>query len=108
MAKINAARCRKFNHVTSFTTQQDIGMGTSEPTEAIVKVASEITSYLDKHPQASDTLEGVTTWWLMKQRYESSREIVEAALNYLMDIDVVKSFESNEKQIYYSKKDSTR
>ncbi len=31
-------------------------------------VAEAILAYLDEHPQAMDTLEGIAEWWLLRQR----------------------------------------
>ena len=48
-------------------------------------VAQEISHYLETHPNASDTLEGVVKWWLARQRYEYAFRTVEKALEYLVE-----------------------
>jgi len=48
-------------------------------------IAAKIARYLDRHPHASDTLEGVSRWWLLQQRYEETEEKVQRALNYLAE-----------------------
>jgi hypothetical protein len=49
----------------------------------IMTIAQEIDRYLAKHPNAADTLTGVTRWWLARQRYDETVEDVQAALEYL-------------------------
>lgn len=47
-------------------------------------VAQEISRYINKRPNAAETAEGVTNWWISRQRIEESIEIVENALEYLV------------------------
>jgi DNA-binding HxlR family transcriptional regulator len=47
-------------------------------------VAGEILSYLEKHPQASDTLEGIVEWWLLQQKIEYQTKVVRDALAELI------------------------
>ncbi len=44
-----------------------------------------IQRYIFSHPNAADTLEGITKWWLTRQRYEEGQENVQQALNLLVD-----------------------
>ena len=56
--------------------------------ESIDVVAEEILCYLHSHPNAKDTVEGITAWWLK----DRPQHIVEKALNDLMlkrDIKVI-------------------
>lgn len=46
-------------------------------------VANAIRRYISSRPNATETVEGVARWWLVRQRYEDSVEIVQQALNYL-------------------------
>jgi hypothetical protein len=46
-------------------------------------VAEQILRYLEANPKASDTLEGVAKWWLMKQRLTESIVLVQGALKLL-------------------------
>ena len=53
--------------------------------EAEVKrVASEIKRYLNAHPEGADTVEGITKWWLPRQRLEESALLVRQALDDLV------------------------
>ena len=60
------------------------------PSDDIVKLADEISNYLQAHPDASDTLEGVITWWLTRQRFLQATAEVQCALEYLESHGVVK------------------
>ena len=46
-------------------------------------LSHELTRYLETHPNAADSLEGVVEWWLSTSRYRFARDKVEAALNVL-------------------------
>lgn len=48
-------------------------------------VAEQILRYLEANPKASDTLEGVAQWWLMRQRLTESIVLVQGALKILED-----------------------
>ena len=49
----------------------------------IAGIAGAINRYLATHPEASETLEGVTRWWLTRQRYTDSLASVQSALDLL-------------------------
>ena len=42
-----------------------------------------IRRYLASRPNATETLEGVAKWWLLRQRYDDSIEVVQRALERL-------------------------
>jgi len=44
------------------------------------EVESAVLAYLDRHPFAADTLEGITNWWLPRQRYITAQHRIEAVL----------------------------
>lgn len=48
------------------------------------RLAQEIRDYLSSHPNAADSLEGVTKWWLRRQRYEQALDKVRQALDHLV------------------------
>ena len=47
-------------------------------------IANEILAYLVKHPEAQDTLEGITEWWLLEQQIQYAVAEVDGALNKLV------------------------
>jgi hypothetical protein len=56
----------------------------------VQQIADQIECYLKNHPNAADTVEGITKWWLPGQGIEVSSLIVQQALNYLGSKSVVK------------------
>lgn len=55
----------------------------------ILLIADKINRYLEKHPNAADSLTGVVRWWLSRQRYNDTLEDVQAALDYLESQKVI-------------------
>jgi hypothetical protein len=43
-----------------------------------------VMAYLEAHPSAADTLEGITAWWLEQRRIRYGVEIVSGALERLI------------------------
>jgi hypothetical protein len=48
-------------------------------------ISEKILNYLSKHPDANDTLEGITEWWLLNQRIMYEMEKVKAAVFNLVE-----------------------
>lgn len=71
----------------------------------IEKIASEIKSYLDEHPYAADNIDGITGWWLLRQRLKEHRNNVEQALLLLLAKGCVRQqINDDGSQIYMSSK----
>ncbi|HET6554609.1 MAG TPA: hypothetical protein VFG49_13865 [Dyella sp.] len=49
------------------------------------EVERAVLAYLHHHPDAADTLDGIVTWWLPQQRYETERERIERVLGGLVE-----------------------
>lgn len=49
----------------------------------------EIVEYLHVHPHAADTVDGIIQWWLLRQRYETAREVIQHALEELVDQGII-------------------
>jgi hypothetical protein len=49
------------------------------------EVSREILRYLLRHPEAQDTLEGISEWWLLEETIIRKYAEVEAALTNLVD-----------------------
>ena len=57
--------------------------------DRVKTVAREIEHYLEAHPGAADSLEGIASWWVSRQRIRDELEIVQAALEQLADTGIV-------------------
>jgi hypothetical protein len=50
--------------------------------------ADDILGYLRAHPQASDSLEGIVSWWL-PARFSAARDLVQESLDRLVARELV-------------------
>ncbi|HEY0335473.1 MAG TPA: hypothetical protein VGC74_17515 [Stenotrophomonas sp.] len=57
----------------------------AHPEEPDAEVIDAVLAYLRTHPDAADTLHGITRWWLPQQRYERAHGRIEAALQRLAE-----------------------
>ncbi|QNH14590.1 MULTISPECIES: hypothetical protein [unclassified Xanthomonas] len=57
----------------------------SDPAYADGEITATLLSYLQNHPQAADTLQGIVAWWLPQQRYIAASARIEAVLHRLVD-----------------------
>jgi hypothetical protein len=64
------------------------------PTSQKESLSQKILIYLEKHPRAGDTLEGIATWWLEQQRIEEVVEDVAGALEFLIKKGTVRTIKS--------------
>lgn len=53
------------------------------------EVERAVLAYLGRHPNAADTLDGITGWWLPQQRFMTARDRVEAVLSRLVEAGVL-------------------
>lgn len=74
--------------------------------ERVNAAASDIRKYLDKRPQAAESLDGITVWWITLQRFEESREVVESAINLLVSEGYIREAKGPNGTRLYSKAES--
>ena len=73
------------------------------------EVADLVARYLVAHPHASDTLDGIARWWLLRQRQNDARELVQAALDLLVERGVVERRTTVDGvTLFWSARDRTR
>lgn len=65
------------------------------------RVAGEVLEYLEQHPDAQDTLEGVCDWWLLERRIRRTVREVEAALGELVAKGFVAARRGNDGKTHY-------
>ena len=64
-------------------------------------IAEEILNYLFKHPDANDTLEGITEWWLLNQRIRYEIEKVKTAVFKLVKEEWVIEIKAKNSTVRY-------
>lgn len=61
----------------------------------------EIMEYLRKHPNAADTVDGIILYWLSRQRYETAKDVIEKALDELVNEGAIDSVDTGvEKKVF--------
>ena len=48
------------------------------------EVEDAVLTYLQRHPKAADTLDGIVSWWLPQQRYEIERQHIKRTLGEMV------------------------
>ena len=56
----------------------------------VQRVAYQIEQYLIQHPNAADAIEGVSKWWLLSKGQGVSNELVQQALDFLCEQNILK------------------
>lgn len=69
----------------------------------VTDTAAAIERYLGSRPQAAETVEGIARWWLHRQRFEDSVEMVQRALDLLVRRGVVERLALSGGQPMYRK-----
>ncbi len=70
------------------------------PVSRVASAAKEIEAYLEGFANVADTAEGFAYWWLPQQQFETSLEIVRAALESLVEKGVLYKRTSGDSVIY--------
>lgn len=64
-------------------------------------ISEEILNYLFKHPDANDTLEGISEWWVLSQRINCEMKRVKAAVFKLVEEGWVIEIKSKNSTVHY-------
>ena len=70
--------------------------------ELTKEIADEIMQYLEAHPTASDTPDGIANWWVLHQRYLRGLEKVNEALDYLVAKGMISKRHNSDGQVVFS------
>jgi len=65
------------------------------------QIAQDVLAYLVEHPQAQDTLEGITHWWLLEQEIARRTAEVQSALVDLVTKGLVLERRGADGRIHY-------
>ena len=65
------------------------------------QIAHEILAYLDEHPEAQDTLDGIVQWWLLEQKIRYQMNLVKEVLAELVRKGLVIEHEGWDSRIHY-------
>ena len=71
--------------------------------DQVMDTAGAIIRYLEDRPNAAETVDGVANWWLLRQRYDDSKKVVQRALDYLVDQGEVQKLVTNRGQVVYKR-----
>ena len=66
-----------------------------------VQLAHEILRYLIDNPNAQDTVEGITTWWLLVRTIKHQTVLVKEALAMLVADGLVIAQQGSDSRTYY-------
>ncbi|NIM98885.1 hypothetical protein GTO10_03260 [Candidatus Saccharibacteria bacterium] len=66
-----------------------------------LQLCREILTYLTEHHNASDTVEGITQWWLLEQRIRHEVAMVKEALAELVIEGLVLEYQGGDLQTHY-------
>ena len=66
------------------------------------QVSNSILAYLATHPDAQDTVEGITDWWLLQRRIEVETSLVQQALLELTQNGLILKRKGRDARIRYS------
>ena len=65
------------------------------------EISRRILDYLNKHPDAGDTLEGITDWWLESERVDQALIEVSEVLEVLLKKGFLKQVKYRNKTVLY-------
>jgi len=66
-----------------------------------LQIRQQILAYLDDHPDAQDTLEGIVQWWLLEREIQHWMGRVKDALDELVAEGLISEYEGRDGQIHY-------
>lgn len=74
----------------------------------VQRIADEIKRYLADHPEGIDTIDGITRWWLPRQKLQESAFLVKQALDLLVaELLVERKTNPDGTQLYRNARPST-
>lgn len=69
--------------------------------EAIGDIQAMVLGYLDEHPAAADSAEAIQQWWVLQQVYRYSHEIIQRALDELVNARLIeRELQADGREVY--------
>lgn len=65
------------------------------------RTTEDILAYLREHPDSGDTVEGISKWWLLRQRVDESVDVVSLVLEGLRKRGLVQSRKTTDGQTVF-------
>ncbi len=60
-------------------------MNSNDTDRRIQEAAESILRFIDSQPNAAETAQGVLRWWMLRQRVDEGLELIQSALDYLVN-----------------------
>jgi hypothetical protein len=79
----------------------DPGSAPRAPGDPVERIAETILQYLGSRPNAVDTVEGVTDWWIPRQRYQEALADVQVALDRLVAEGLIEAATGHDGRVVY-------
>jgi hypothetical protein len=57
--------------------------------DVLNEIQTEVLGYLDEHPNAADSMEAIRQWWILQRVSKYSREMIQQALDKLVEARLV-------------------
>ncbi len=73
-----------------------------------VEMADAILGYLAEHPRASDTMEGIAEWWIMRHEVRVEVNTLERILRQLINSGLLEKTEVGDQALYHLKAKGNR
>ena len=71
---------------------------------SVAEIAQAIGAYVEKNPDAQDTLEGIVQWWLPELEDKPRAALIKQALNQLVADGLIAAHTGKDAQILYRAK----
>jgi hypothetical protein len=89
-------------HLLEPTDRSTVCMNRSDQiNDKKLQLAHEILQYLIDNPNAQDTVEGITTWWILVRTIKHQTALVKEALSMLVADGLVIAHEGSDSRTYY-------
>ena len=68
---------------------------------SVSEIAQAIAAYVEKNPEAQDTLEGIIQWWLPEGQNPARTALIRQALNELVAEGLITAHKAKDDQVFY-------